>query len=228
MERPTLGTRASRPHKAWHSRGYLPHLDQPALVQFVTFRLSDSVPAEVVAAWKEELAPTGREPADDPRCAELRQRIERYSDQGQGACWLRDERIAEQVEKTLLHFDGVRYRLLAWVVMPNHVHALLETLPGVPARRRHPLVEIVQCQTGEQDTGTERSVLDAGLLRSLRPRGKHFVAATEYIEQNPVKAGLVRSANDWQWAAQRGRMRARRPRSQGADLTRCLAARWGL
>ena len=60
IEHDILGTRASRPHKAWHGRGYLPHLDQPELIQFVTFRLSDSVPAEVVAAWKAELDLTGR------------------------------------------------------------------------------------------------------------------------------------------------------------------------
>ena len=127
-----LPAQTFRPHKAWHSRGYIPHLDQPGLIQFVTFRLSDSVPAEAVSRWKDELNITSDTSADDPRCATLRRRIEQWADQGHGACWLRDQRVAKGVEDALLHFDGVRYRLLAWVVMPNHLHALIETFPGFP------------------------------------------------------------------------------------------------
>ena len=163
-----LGARASRPHKAWHSRGYLPHLDQPGAIQSLTFRLSDSVPADIISHWKRELAITGDEKPDDPRCAELRERIERYADQGHGACWLRDEPIASRVEEALFHFDGVRYRLLAWVVMPNHVHVLIETLPGFPLADVIHSWKIVHRQTGEQDAGKNRGVLDAGLFRPLR------------------------------------------------------------
>ena len=101
-------------------------------MQFLTFRLVDAVPAEIVAAWKTELKLSGGEAADDPRCARLRRRIERYADQGHGACWLKDDRVAEVVRDALLHFDGERYRLLAWVIMPNHVHAVIEILPGFP------------------------------------------------------------------------------------------------
>ena len=199
------GTRAARPHKAWHGRGYLPYLDQPESIQFVTFRLSDSVPAEIVAAWKEELALTGREPADDPRCAKLRERIERYSDQGHGACWLRDERIAEQVEKTLLHFDGARYRLLAWVVMPNHVHALLETLPGFPLGGVvHSWKSFSAKQANKLLGRTGPFWMQDYSDRCIRGE-EHFVAAIRYIEQNPVKAGLVRSASDWQWGSVSGK-----------------------
>ena len=57
-------------HKAWHHRGYLPHLDQPGTVQFITFRLADAVPADIVAAWMAELKLSGREDASDPRSAE--------------------------------------------------------------------------------------------------------------------------------------------------------------
>ena len=189
------------PHKSWHSRGYLPHLDQPELIQFVTFRLSDSVPAEVVAAWKEELALTGQEPAGDPRLAELRERIERYSDQGHGECWLRDDRIAASVQKTLLHFDGVRYRLLAWVIMPNHVHALIETLPGFPLGGIvHSWKSFSAKQANKLLARTGPFWMEDYFDRYIRSE-EHFVAATQYIEQNPVKAGLVRSADDWQWGS---------------------------
>ncbi len=196
-----LGARASRPHKAWHSRGYLPHLDQPGTIQSLTFRLFDSVPSKVVEVWKSELALTGDEKADDPRCADLRKRIEHYVDQGHGVCWLRDERIARQVEKALFHFDGVRYRLLAWVVMPNHVHVLIETLPGFP------LADIIHSWKSYTAKQANKTLERTGTFwmpdyfdRFIRDE-QHLVAVTDYIEQNPVKAGLVQEAGDWQWSS---------------------------
>ena len=137
-----LGARASRPHQAtpartdrtapWHARGHLPHLDQPGAIQSLTFRLVDSVPSQVVRDWESELAFTDNAAPDDPRRVELHKRIDRYMDMGHGACFLRDDRIAEVVKSALLHFDGERYRLLAWVIMPNHVHALIETFDSFP------------------------------------------------------------------------------------------------
>ena len=196
-----LGARASRPHKAWHSRGYLPHLDQPGTIQSLTFRLFDSVPSKVVEVWKSELALTGDEKADDPRCADLRKRIEHYVDQGHGVCWLRDERIARQVEKALFHFDGVRYRLLAWVVMPNHVHVLIETLPGFP------LADIIHSWKSYTAKQANKTLERTGTFwmpdyfdRFIRDE-RHLVAVTDYIEQNPVKVGLVQEAGDWQWSS---------------------------
>ena len=210
-----LGARASRPHKAWHSRGYLPHLDQPGAIQSLTFRLSDSVPADIISHWKRELALTGDEAPDDPRCAELRERIERYADQGHGACWLRDERIASRVEEALFHFDGVRYRLLAWVVMPNHVHVLIETLPGFP------LADVIHSWKSYTAKQANKTLERTGAFwmpdyfdRYVRDE-QHLAAVTDYIEQNPVKAGLVQSAGDWQWSSASGRQAGGTPALPG-------------
>lgn len=196
-----LGTRASRPHKSWNSRGYLPHFDQPGFVQSVTFRLADSVPAHVVEQWCTELKLVGGESANDPRCAELRQRIEKYADAGHGGCWLRNPEIAQIVQDALLHFDGERYRLLAWTVMPNHVHALIEIRDGVP------LGDVVhswksftakECNKALKRTGEfwmpdyfDRFIRDANHLRKV----------TEYIAENPVKAELCTNPEDWRWSS---------------------------
>ena len=198
---PLLGARASRPHKAWHSRGYLPHLDQPDIIQSITFRLADSVPADVIAAWKSELALKGREATIDPRCAELRERIERYAGQGHGACWLRDERIAGQVEDALLHFDGVRYRLLSWVIMPNHVHALIEPTPGFPLEG---VVHSWKSFTAKQVNkilGRSGQVWEEDYFDRYIRDENHLSTVVDYIEQNPVKAGLVDTASDWRWSS---------------------------
>jgi putative transposase len=103
-------------HKGWHSRGYLPHFDSPETTQFVTFRLADSLPRQVTEALR------SREKSATE--------IDRELDAGLGACWLNREGIAALVENALLHFDNERYRLLAWCIMPNHVHAVLELLQG--------------------------------------------------------------------------------------------------
>src|SRR6185437_17122670 len=101
-------------HKGWHSRGYLPHFDSAETIQFVTFRLADSLPAETLEKIRARSAPI----SDADRDA--------FLDAGHGACWLRGPTIARIVEDALIHFDGARYRLIAWTIMPNHVHALIE------------------------------------------------------------------------------------------------------
>jgi putative transposase len=103
-------------HKGWHSRGYLPHFDSAETVQFVTFRLADSLPravAEALAKLADNLAETDHK-----------------LDGGLGSCWLREPTIAQLVEEAIMHFDGERYRLLAWCVMPNHVHVVVESADG--------------------------------------------------------------------------------------------------
>src|SRR5688572_13135021 len=110
----------SNPHRYWHSRGYLPHFDDPGCIQGITFRLGDSLPQSVLDQWAVEL----KDLAAEERDIERQKRIAEYLDAGHGECLLRDNRVAEIVENALLFFDAQRYRLLAWCVMPNHVHAL--------------------------------------------------------------------------------------------------------
>jgi hypothetical protein len=73
--------------EGWHSRHYLPHAEYRRL-QFVTYRLFDSLPAEVVLRWKNELRITEATAPDSPEAAELRRRIDRFEDAGHGSCFL--------------------------------------------------------------------------------------------------------------------------------------------
>src|SRR4051812_18776400 len=100
--------------KGWHSRGYLPHFDGGEVPQSITFRLVDSLPTSRLEQWAEELADLPRDEAD----REYRVRVEGYLDRGLGDAWLKVPEVARTVEGALLHFDGQRYRLHAWVVMP--------------------------------------------------------------------------------------------------------------
>src|SRR5947207_8450841 len=105
-------------HKGWHSRNYLPHFDSQDVVQFVTFRLADSLPEAALARLKS---------AERPETSR-----HEILDHGWGACWLRSEPIARLVEDAFLAFDGVRYRLHAWTIMPNHVHVLITVMFDYP------------------------------------------------------------------------------------------------
>ncbi|MEO5860759.1 MAG: arylamine N-acetyltransferase [Pyrinomonadaceae bacterium] len=58
--------------RIWHSRGYIPHIDPREVTQFITFRLADSMPQQVLKTWREDLK--NGEITD----ARLRQRIETY------------------------------------------------------------------------------------------------------------------------------------------------------
>jgi len=84
------------------------------------------MPQPILTKWRAELAVEANIDLD----AALRRRVETYLDQGYGQCYLRHSALAQLVQSSLLFFDGERYKLSAWVVMPNHVHALLTPLVG--------------------------------------------------------------------------------------------------
>jgi predicted solute-binding protein/REP element-mobilizing transposase RayT len=119
------------------TRRNLPHWEQEGATYFVTFRLADAVPAQLAKQWREELETWRKfhpEPWDAAVAAEYRKRClqprEDWLDQGHGSCLLRDLRAAEIVAQALRFFDGQRYYLDAFVVMPNHVHVLVQPLTG--------------------------------------------------------------------------------------------------
>jgi hypothetical protein len=104
-----------REHRGWYTPRKLPHFDAAGLTQAVTFRLADSLPAGIIEARRGE----------GPGAGAYRRRIEAALDAGRGSCMLRDPKNAEIVETALRHGAGRYYDLHAYVIMPNHVHALI-------------------------------------------------------------------------------------------------------
>ena len=114
----------------------LPHWELKQAVYHVCFRLHDSVPRHVLQKWEEEkqelekkLSTNAGIMTDDEISALKHlgsERIEKYLDAGCGTCVLRDKRIADVVTSTLKHSDGCQYRLLAYGLMPNHVHVMMQ------------------------------------------------------------------------------------------------------
>lgn len=142
---PPIPAAPPHPPKGWFSRGYLPHFDAPNTIQHVTIHQSDSLPREVVRRMDAEIKakPWYKR---DPRRLE---KIEKWLRAGHGSCILGMPAIAAMTQQTLLYFDGLRYRLMAWVVMPNHLHVLFEPTNGWPLNKivaswkRHTAMEIL-------------------------------------------------------------------------------------
>lgn len=153
------------------------------------------MPQTVLASWKEDLK--NGEVTD----AGVRKRIEMYLDQNYGERWLSDARIATLVQNSILHLDGKKYRLIAWVIMPNHVHILIETLPG------YSVVEIMQTLKSFTAHEANKILERKGSFwfkeyfdRYIRS-GKHYQATVRYIEENPVKARLCSRPEDWEFSS---------------------------
>jgi putative transposase len=195
----------------WHERGYLPHCDFPGLNQFVTFRLEDSMPVSRRSEWEHFLA------IEDIR--ERRTKLEEYLDRGIGECHLRNPQVAGVAESALLHFHQVRYELLAWCVMPNHVHVLLNVWQTplstlVQSWKRFSATRAMEILQLERRSPNRREFNSApnrsSALRSFWQREywdtfmrneEQERKAIRYIESNPVKAKLCRAPADAQFSS---------------------------
>jgi putative transposase len=185
----------------WYSRGYLPHYNNTGTIQSVTFRLADALPQSKLREIEAELVNMPTNKMDVQR----RRKIEEWLDSGLGCCALRHPALAQVMQETLLKWNGDRYRLFAWCIMPNHVHVLLETID--------PLAKIVQSWKSYTGKWAIEKNVELGLgisgnalwMREYWDRyirdGNHFDNVRYYIERNPVAAGLCERACDWRWSS---------------------------
>ena len=191
------------------TRGYLPHWERQAGTYFVTFRLADSLPSNVlneILQHRKMLAEAENArrkllPVEVVAQKRLyRRRIEAYLDVGSGECLFKRPELADIVANALRFWDGKRCRLEAWCVMPNHVHVLFQLFPS---------------ESLEKLMGSWKSFTTSRINTALNRHGtlwqdesydhlirddREFVRAVEYIRNNPIKAGLV----GWRWVCVRG------------------------
>ena len=183
-------------YRGWHERGYLPHRDEPGLIQFVTFRLVDSFPESLRSEWEHLWK------IEDEH--ERRIELEAYLDRGRGDCYLRRPEIAALVETAILLVNGTRHELRAWVIMSNHVHALFR-VDAVP------MSEILESWKKHTANKANRSLKRRGAFWAadyfdtyMRDE-KHEHKVAHYIENNPAKAKLVLDPKAWLWSSARFR-----------------------
>jgi len=175
----------------------IPHWQQDAKYYFVTWRLADSLPAELLKNWKlesEAWLASRKQPlsaADEEEYHLLfSDRIDKTLDAGTGSCILNNPSIAGIMESALRHFDGERYDLSAFVVMPNHLHVLFRLHEG------QDLAKILHSWKSFTAHEINKALNQSGpvwqeeyfdlIVRDER----HFSKLVEYIANNPRKAGL--------------------------------------
>lgn len=193
--------RSEKSEQGWYSRGYLPHFDGGETAQFITARLFDSVPQELLAKWREQLKEESAIKNNFDADSAFRQRIEMYLDQGYGSCFLGIDAVAEIVQNALLFHDGQKYRLHSWVIMPNHIHCLLTpnkefSLPEITHSIKSFTAKEANKILNRQGIFWQREAFDR-YIRNI----KHFINVIKYIEENPVKAKLCVEREDWRFSS---------------------------
>lgn len=123
------------------------------------------------------------------------QRVEHHLDLGRGACHLAKSQIADVVVSALQHFHGIRYRLQAWCVMPNHVHVLFQ----LSSEQRLPTVlhswKSFTAKKCSDILGTSGPFWQKEYYDHLVRNEGDLRRITQYIVENPAKVGL----RDWRW-----------------------------
>jgi REP element-mobilizing transposase RayT len=184
---------------------YLPHWTQDGATYAVTFRLGDSLPQQMLKAWKferEGIVKTAEQMGrplsvdEEKRLHHLHsEKVERHLDAGHGGCWMAQEEIAQMVAGVLRRFDRERYDLLAWCVMPNHVHVVTRPLQGYDLPRILHSWKSFSAKKANRMLGRQGRFWHAESYDHLIRDEDDLRHCVDYVLANPMKSGLT----EWQW-----------------------------
>jgi REP element-mobilizing transposase RayT len=165
-------------------RRTLPHLESPNAIYFVTYRLADSLPPTAIPVAYLEI------PTDTNKELSLSKRTEKLLDNSAGECHLTKPEIAATIAESLKHFEGVRYHLQAWCIMPNHIHVVVQP------REEWKLEKVVHTWKSYTANQANRALNRTGEFWQ-REYYDHVVRdnedldrITRYVFENPKKANL--------------------------------------
>ncbi len=191
----------------------LPHWMKEGAIYAVVFHLGDSLPRTIIESWRFErhdiirtAEQMGRplRPHEQERLDKLfSEKVEKYLDEGQGNCWMREDRCAKVVADALAFFDPTRYRLHAWSVMPNHVHAVLEPIRGYNLPRILHSWKSYTAKAMNNILGTRGRLWETEYYDHLIRDERDLQAQIAYVLANPQKAGL----REWKWVGAAPHMR---------------------
>ena len=187
-------TKYGKPEE-WHT-GHLPHRNKEGLVQFITFRLADSLPQNVLREIEKELKDVFETDIESHR----RKKHQQWLDNGLGCCALSNPDMAQVVQDALKYHDGEKYNLLAWSIMPNHVHVLIKTKDNLSK-----IIQSWKSFTGKWALANNKKYhleIPAGASEFWMPEywdrfirdEEHFNNTVKYILNNPQKANLPKKS----------------------------------
>ncbi len=204
----------------------LPHWNQDDATYSVTFRLDDSLPKHVVDSYLkdklelEQLISKAETEGEETTSRDARrkldnlfsERMEEALEAGYGECHLKSKEIASAVLESILRFEGDRFELGAWCVMPNHVHLIIKPTEG------HKLSEILQGMKSASAKAANEILGRTGTFWQKESYDHVIRDADDYLNQrnyvlaNPEKAGLV----NWKFVGEGG-ITNRRPKIAATD-----------
>jgi REP element-mobilizing transposase RayT len=189
--------------RGWYSRGYLRHFDASGVPQLVTFRQDDSVPVRLLRAYGLTVAQAKTLGQRDRAQDRVHMHLEQYLGKGRGSCQLADPGAARIMENVLRLGEGHEYELMAWIIMPNHVHVVARPARGVALaaiirRWKSGSALLINRRFGQSGRFWQPEAFD----RYIRGP-EHEYHAIRYVELNPVTAGLCDSPLDWEFSSAR-------------------------
>ena len=170
---------------------FLPHWHQDGKYVFVTFRLHDSLPQEKLD-WlrkeKDSWLKMHPQPWDKKVTKEYIDKfgkaVDKWLDNGHGDCMLKKRSNRKIVEDALLFHDGQQYDLVAFVVMPNHVHILIKLKEGYELTA---IMRSLKSFTAKEINKNEKKsgpIWQSESYDRLIRDQKHFENAVRYIIAN--------------------------------------------
>lgn len=191
-----------------YDRSSLPHISFDNGLYFVTTRLSDSVPEYLIQKKRIELGIPELTAVDTKQdTPELYDKfkllwkyIQDYEDQGMGECLLAVPEIASLVMTALQFYDKKYYELLAWSIMPNHIHILIKLLENMNAKGKSLLGECMRRLKSYTASQANKLLERQGTPfwqkeyfdRYIRNEN-HLRNVVKYILNNPRKAGYTKA-----------------------------------
>ncbi len=192
---------------------------------FVTFRLDDALPRSFMLNQRLQFYVQQTRCADLPndarreRLRTIRKRLFAHYDEAlhqalYGHCYFKDPALSKIVADVLHQFDGSLYDLLAYTILPNHVHVLINTNLQLPHEPALIDLENYECTALRDILRQVKNTCGQAINQAIKRDGRlwqrenfdHWVYTEhefdnilQFIQQNPVRAGLVEKGEDWGW-----------------------------
>jgi putative DNA methylase len=193
--------------KGWHSRGYLPHFDAKGVVQHIVLHTRAALPVAILAEMANLEARERHRLLDAALDASLSGKV------------FGDARCALALEAQLLHFDGLRYDLLAWCIMPNHVHVVMCCLGQTSVGQIVRTWKVQSTAAINMIQGTKGPVFAADYFDRYMRDGQQTERTIAYVENNPVTAALCVHPADWRPSSAHHRAKNWHPRTENLPLS---------
>jgi REP-associated tyrosine transposase len=177
-------------------RRNLPHWQPEEYTTFVTWRLYGSLPKGYAQHLRKQSSEPGRQFLNADRMLDAA---------SIGPRWLNNPEIAGCAVRAIQRGAELgHYVLRAYVIMPNHVHVLLD--PLVDLRRLTNGIKGASARDANRRLGRTGKPFwqDESFDHWIRDAGQ-FARTKAYIEFNPVKAHLCASPQDWPWSSARNK-----------------------